>query len=563
MSSTVAWLPAAILAAAGLAILIAGRPGRFDRVAPLVCYVALLIAAIIIGSMDAGIASAASGVPSQERQFFINDPLARGAAWIALVFGFLIAVSANRSGGLRPNWLGWLLLAVSGVLLAAAANDMLVVLLALFLSTLPASGALFTQTDVPNARTKGAISLALHLLAFCFVLIGAALICEMAGTTNLAELRMTLAPHAPLTRHNTLVGTTMIAGDIGTVLLIAGLGIPLLAVPFQLAAAEVLEETDFRLASLSVLFARGAALLLMIRVLLESMPRYSATVQSTLTAVALLTILIGAVLALSQTRLQRLIVFTATTQTGIILAGLAAGCSELSRPSAAGRLTGETPGGVGAACLCFAFDALALLGIMAILGSGESPAGQTDERGNLSARLRGDPCLKAALCVLLIGVAGLPPLAGFWAHVALLRSVLTIALPAEHGFLPHQNVDYVIFTAGSAAALVVLAAIYMNMVGKILFNGAGSSVRDAPHSSQTLDEGGGVRRAPMRCRAGACVGILAAALLVVFGFFPAAPLRLAAHATAPARQNSGISVAPTGPQRGKTSDHKPARRAPG
>ena len=91
----------------------------------------------------------------------------------------------------------------------------------------------------------------------------------------------------------------------------------------------------------------------MVRVLIDGPPRLQGTVQTVLTAVGFLSLLIGSLLVLSQIGLRRLLAFLIVFQSGLILTALAAGSAERARPTAASWLDGQTPGGVGSACLCF------------------------------------------------------------------------------------------------------------------------------------------------------------------------------------------------------------------
>ena len=79
-----------------------------------------------------------------------------------------------------------------------------------------------------------------------------------------------------------------------------------------------------------------------------------------------------------------------------------------------------------------------------------------DEMQQVVEAVREDKLTAAAVCVLLLSLAGVPPFAGFWPRVAILRTLLSVSFPAEHGFLPHQNVNYVLIAVIAAAGLLLL-----------------------------------------------------------------------------------------------------------
>ncbi len=260
----------------------------------------------------------------------------------------------------------------------------------------------------------------------------------------------------------------------------------------------------------------------MIRILVHGPPRLQGTVQTLFTAVGFLTILIGSLLAVSQTRLRRLLAFMVVFQSGLILAALAAGCSERARPTATPWFGTETPGGVASACLCFALDSLALVGLLALVASRERTGRPLDEAEQVVDAVRGDRVTAAALCVLVASLAGVPPFAGFWPRVAILQSTLSISVPAENGFLPHQNVDYVVVAIAAAGGLILMAAIALGLVKKVLLDDM-----DAPRVEVLQDDRSA--RGNASERAAVAVGLLAALAVVVLGIFPRSATRAAAR----------------------------------
>ena len=267
-----------------------------------------------------------------------------------------------------------------------------------------------------------------------------------------------------------LTVTSPLVGEVGCVLILAGLGVHLFAVPFQLAAAEIFDGAKSWGISLMALLPRGAALLLLVRVLVEGPLRLQGTVQTLFTAVGFLTVLIGSVLALWQTHIRRLVAYLVLFQSGLILVALSAACSERVRPAAIAWLDFGTPGGIGAACLCFAVDSVALVGFLALLASRERTGRPIIEVSQLADAVGDYGARDIALCILAASLAGMPPFAGFWARIAILQSTLSITVPAANGFLPHQNVDYVVVALAIGGGLVLLAPIILALVKKLLLD---------------------------------------------------------------------------------------------
>jgi NADH:ubiquinone oxidoreductase subunit 2 (subunit N) len=444
--------------------------------------------------------------------------------WLALGLGLLAAATAV-DGSTPRAWhrFAILLLSLGGVLLAAIANDLAVVVIAIELASLPVTALLFIEGDTPEARAAARRSLALNLFALAMLVAGAVLFAVVSGTTNLGELRVPL-PHVGAARHLRVLQTASpVAGEIGCVFLLAGLGVHFLAAPFQLAAAEIFDGAKTWAIGLTALVPRGAALLLMVRVLVYGPPRLEGTVQTLFTAVGFLTILIGGLLVVSQTRIRRLLAFIVVFQSGLILAALAAGCSESARPAATPWLDGATPGGVGSACLCFALDSLALIGLLALFGSRERSGRPLDDVAQVADAIRGDGLTAAAVCVLVAALAGVPPFAGFWPRIDILRSLLSISFPAENGFLPHQNIGYVVVAMAAAAGLILVAAVTLGFVKQVLLDDL-----DVPRVVVLRD--GGSARANVPEKAAVAVGLLAALAVIVFGLIPRPVAHIAARA---------------------------------
>ena len=533
-------LPSVILAALGLATLIAARISKNDIVCGVICAAALLLCGATLGwkqlspgsRVEADAPAARNGsVMGAEAQSGLNRPyltadrLSQSALWFVLGLGLLIAIAAadgesNRVG----RRLGLLLLSLAGVCLAAVVNDLFMAVVAIELAALPATLVLFVEPAVPNARAAAARSLALNLLALALLLAAAFLVRSTFGTVNFEELRAAL-PQAGSTRTMRSVAVaSSTAGEICCVLLLSGLGIFFLAAPFQLAAGEIFDGAKFWAIGLTALFPRGAAVLLMIRVLVDGPPRLHGTAQTLLTAVGFLTILVGALLAIWQIRMRRLLAFFVVFQSGFILLSLAGGCCETARPIATPWLTLDVLGGVGAACFCFAVDAIALVGLLVLVASRRQADQPSDELPQVGEAIRHDKLAAFAFCVLLLSLAGVPPFAGFWPRVAILRTIVSISFPPEHGFLPHQNVNYVLVAMAAAAGLILLTGVSLGFVAKILLDDS-----ETPHIEVLAEE---VATGRKRRRKAAAIGLFAALSTVVMGLFPGPATRAVARGAA-------------------------------
>jgi NADH-quinone oxidoreductase subunit N len=514
-------LPALVAAIFGVVILLLGGTLRNGRLAAVIGWLGLAAVAVAIASARPETSSQSLVRPVASSVTL--DPLARGTAWLALLLAALCAVLAAL--GSRQRLAGRhaaVLLALGGALLACVANDFLLIIIGVPVAALAVCGGQFWEAETVDERVSAVQSLALNVFAAVCLVSGALLLSKLAGTTNLGEFHA-LPAHAAASGHlaEHSARSLPLAGEIAAVLLLAGFGIPLLAAPFQLAAAEIFETASpSSLATMSVL-PRCAALVAMIRVFVEGMSHYLSTSQTALTAVALVTLLIGGALAYWQTSLRRLVALLMMVETGLLLLALAAGCAEAARPGAVRWIDFEMPGGVGAAWLLFAVDSIALLGLATILGSLERSEGRVDDLGELTHLVRGDRLVAGATTFLLLSLTGVPPLAGFWARVAVLRSVLSVSFAPENDFLPHQNTGYVLFALLMITAWLAAAAPALNVARALLVPEPSS---DAASGQPTLTAGS-------HRRGGLRLGATIAALLLALGFVPNLGEHVAARLT--------------------------------
>lgn len=516
-------LPAVIAVVAGATILLLARIVRIQGFAAGVCWLALLAS---VGTMALGHREASGTEPTRPTVSAIaQDSLARGTAWMALLLGagcaFLTANGQRqRSTTRHAARYSIVVISLGGVLLTCVANDFVIVILAVPLSAVAVCAGQFVEAVTPAERAAALRSLVLIALGALCLVTGGLLVCWLAGTTNFSELHTTAsqgsAGLAPSAARSTRA--LPVAGEIGYVLLLAGLGIPLFAVPFQLATAEIFEEASAWSLGLMSVLPRCAALVAMIRVFVGGMPEYLPAAQTALTAVALVTLLIAGALAFWQTSLRRLLAFVAMAEAGLIVFALAAGCEAGVHRDAVRWVNPQVPGGSGAACLLFGVDAAAVLGLMLILSALEKSERRVDDLEEFTGLLSRNRLGAASAALLILSLCGVPPLPGFWARVAVLQSVLSVSFASENDFLPHQNTGYVVFALLAVAAMIAVAAPCLRLAMHLL-------------SREPLGVNGGPAAGAVTRlgRVGTLVGAAIAAALFVSGFFPDFGSQLAAR----------------------------------
>jgi NADH-quinone oxidoreductase subunit N len=304
----------------------------------------------------------------------------------------LLSVGYVRRQGIEAGeYYILLLFAAVGMMLMAAALDLLIVFLGLELMSL----SLYVLAGFFRTRATGNESSMKYFLlgAFSsgFFLYGIALLYGATGTTNLARLG------AALTTPGTARDPLVLAG---LALLLVGFGFKTSAVPFHQWAPDVYEGAPTAVAAIIATGSKAAAFAALLRVILETrvlQPDWT----TLLWILAALTMTVGNVIALAQRNLKRMLAYSSVAHVGYMLVGLTAGS------------------GLGGAAVLFyllvySFATVGAFGVILLLERGEGPqtneAVELDAYGGLAAR---HPVLALVLTICLISFIGLPPTAGF------------------------------------------------------------------------------------------------------------------------------------------------------
>lgn len=427
---------------------------------------------------------------------------------VALMFVMLAARWSEQ--GESSEFMGSLLLIGAGLMLVALAGDLVTLFVGLELVSIPTYVLLFLGGGAKGleAGTKyfflSALSSALLLYGFSF-LYGA------AGSTDLDEIRGALAPAGPQ------AGPMAAFGSLALVLIFAGLGFRLAAVPFHFYAPDVYQGTSNPNAGLLAVVPKIAALVALVRVALVAMPALAPLGWQLSLACAMVTMTLGNVLALWQRNVRRLLAYSSIAHAGYMLIGVAAGFA------AAGGATGSNAfDGIGATFFYLLVYAAATIGAFAALTYLSGPKGQVNTLDELAGLAERHPKTAAAIGVFMFSLTGLPPLAGFWGKLTLFTSALDVdARSSDSSSLWPWFLALAVVGAVNAA---ISAAYYLRVVGVMYFRPA--TVRLAARG------GSGAGWATAAC----------AVLVVGIGFFPG-PLVERSNRASQAARNTLISPA--------------------
>jgi NADH-quinone oxidoreductase subunit N len=290
-----------------------------------------------------------------------------------------------------------LLFALLGMVLLAAASDLLVVFIALEILSLSLY-VLAGETRRLAAQEAAMKYFLLGAFSSAFLLYGIALCYGATGTTNLLGI-------ARASADPTGDGTLLLAG-VG--LLAVGFCFKVSAVPFHMWTPDVYQGTPTPVAAFMAAATKVAAFSVFLRVFAGALGGLVVSWRPVIAAVAVVTMLVGAALAVVQTDLKRMLAYSSISHAGYLLVGVAAAAT--------------VPAGISASLFYLLVYAFMVMGAFMVvqyvsrLGPADDDA--IRERSSLDdyrGLARRHPWAAGLLAVFMLSLTGIPPLSGFWA----------------------------------------------------------------------------------------------------------------------------------------------------
>lgn len=374
-----------------------------------------------------------------------------------------------------PEYYALLLFAVIGMLLMGGAADLIV----LFLGLETMSLAVYVLAGIKRrSGTSAEAALKYFLLgAFAsgFLLYGIALIYGATGTTNLTVIAFQLSDGG--LQDSALLG-------IGVALLLVGFGFKVAAVPFHMWVPDVYDGAPTPISGFMAAAVKAAGFAALIRIMVTALGESTAVWQGAVWWLAVITMLIGNLIALAQRRLKRMLAYSSIGHAGYLLVAVTSG----------------TPAGA-SAFLFYAFVytlmTIGAFGLLAALGrDGESEV-LIDDLSGLAA---GRPWISFAMAVFMLSLLGFPGTAGFIGKWYILSAAIGTG----------QWLLAVILVLGSVVSAGYYLPVIMNMYMR-------EPVERRPDLSASVDLVGAAR------------GVVATAvvLLILLGVWPNRVLDLA------------------------------------
>lgn len=390
-------LPEIMLAAGAMALLMIGAYGRdVTRAVNILAILILLAAALAAATVPGGTTMNGS---------IVVDSFARFMKVIAFVASAVaIVMSLNYQTVEKQKTFEYavlILLSTTGMGMLISAADLIALYLGLELMSLALYVVAASNRDSVKSTEAGLKYFVLGALSSGMLLYGCSLIYGFTGTVSFAGI-------AKASAHG---GVGLV---FGLVFLFAGLCFKVSAVPFHMWTPDVYEGAPTPVTAFFAAAPKIAGIAIFVRVATTAFPGIVPQWQQIVVFVAIASMVLGAFAAIGQRNIKRLLAYSSIGHMGFALVGLAAGTAE----------------GVQGVLIYMAIYLAMTLGTFCVVLAMRRSDGAVENISDLAGLARTHPGLAFFLGLLMFSLAGIPPLAGFFAKYYVFLAAINAGLYA-------------------------------------------------------------------------------------------------------------------------------------
>ena len=396
-----AMLPELILVVGAMALLMLGVFARRER-GELILWLSIGMLAL------AGVAVLnGNGTVTLFNDSFVVDPYARALKLLTLIgaaASLLMSLDFWREeGGIKFEFPILVLFATAGMMMMISAYDLIALYVGLELQSLALYVVAAFKRDSARSAEAGLKYFVLGALSSGMLLYGASLIYGFTGSTHFADIANAVQPSG-----------ANLGLIFGLVFLMAGLAFKISAVPFHMWTPDVYEGAPTPVTAFFAAAPKLAAMALTVRVLITAFPAVTTQWQQIVVFLAIASMALGSFAAIGQTNIKRLMAYSSIGHVGYALVGLAA----------------ASPEGVQGLIVYLAIYLAMTLGTFAVILAMRRDGRMVEDIDQLSGLSRTSPMMAFLLAMLLFSLAGIPPLAGFFAKFYVFLAAINAGLYA-------------------------------------------------------------------------------------------------------------------------------------
>ncbi len=387
MTEYAAMIPIIIVALSAIAAMLAEafrQPGERMPIAGL-GLIGLVGAAIASGFLWNSDAKSLEVIRSDNFALFINMVLC-----IVGILTMLMSDDVIEREQIPPGeYYALTLFAICGMMMMAAATDLLVIFIALEVLSL----AVYVLTGIRRQSAAGAEAAFKYFLlggfSSAFFLYGVAFAYALSGSTRIDEIGTALSSQA--------TGTPQTLALLAAGLMAVGFAFKVSAVPFHMWTPDAYEGAPTIVTAFMSTGVKAAAFAAFARVFLSPLEPLQAHWIPILSVIAAVTMIVGTVVGVVQTNVKRMLAYSSIAHAGYLLLGIISA----NRDGKASLLF---------YLLAYAVTNIGALGIVALLGTAQE---QHDELRDFAGLWRSRPALAGLMTIFLLSLGGIPPTAGF------------------------------------------------------------------------------------------------------------------------------------------------------
>ncbi|MFN0263504.1 NADH-quinone oxidoreductase subunit NuoN [Tepidamorphus sp. 3E244] len=354
----------------------------------------------------------------------------KGLTLIGSVAAIVMSIDWMRSTRLEKfEYPVLIVLSTLGMMIMISAGDLIALYMGLELQSLALYVIASIQRDSTRSTEAGLKYFALGALSSGMLLYGCSLIYGFSGTIELAQIASVAGQ-----------GEASLGMIFGLVFLIAGLAFKVSAVPFHMWTPDVYEGSPTPVTAFFAAAPKIAAMALFIRTLITGFPGMTPEWQQIIVFVSIASMVLGAFAAIGQRNIKRLMAYSSIGHMGYALVGLAPG----------------SEAGVRGVIIYLALYLAMTLGTFACILAMRRNDAAVEEIDDLSGLSRNNPLIAFVLAMLLFSLAGIPPLAGFFAKYYVFVAAV------EAGLYPLAVIGVLASVVGAYYYLRIVKIIYFD-----------------------------------------------------------------------------------------------------
>ncbi|AHM02627.1 NADH-ubiquinone oxidoreductase chain N [Roseibacterium elongatum DSM 19469] len=394
-------IPEIILSLYAMGAMLAAVYTSKDALAPALTWATALVLAI----MGLYIAVSGGGQNLAFDGMFVDDAFSRFAKVMILFAAAAVLLIGSdymiKNELLRFEYPILMVLAVVGMMVMVSAGDLITLYMGLELQSLALYVVAAVRRDSVRSTEAGLKYFVLGALSSGLFLYGASLTYGFAGTTNFAGII------------DAASGSDMPLGLLfGLVFVISALAFKVSAAPFHMWTPDVYEGSPTAITALFSTAPKVAAMALFARVVHDAFGGVVDQWQQILAFLAVLSMFLGAIAAIGQTDIKRLMAYSSISHMGFALMGLAAGTAQ----------------GVEAMLIYMAIYVTMNMGTFAFIMTMSKDGRPVTQISALSSFASRESTKALAILVLMFSLAGVPPLLGFFGKYAVLLAAVEAGL---------------------------------------------------------------------------------------------------------------------------------------